>query len=52
MGLLDRIMDMVFLPPTGSVVVRSSQGRFFVVAGPGSKKVIFGHPWTILFETN
>ena len=30
MGLLDRVMDMVFLPNTGSVVVRSSQGRFFV----------------------
>ena len=43
MGLLDRVMDMVFLPNTGSVVVRSSQGRFFFFffAGPGSKKVIF-----------
>ena len=30
MGLLDRVMDMVFLPNTGSVVVRSSQGRFFL----------------------
>ena len=29
MGLLDRVMDMVCLPNTGSVVVRSSQGRFF-----------------------
>ena len=28
-GLLDRVVDMVFLPNTGSVVVRSSQGRFF-----------------------
>ena len=41
MGLLDRVMDMVFLPNTGSVVVRSSQGRFFVVTRPGSKRVIF-----------
>ena len=36
-------MDMVFLPNTGSVVVRSSQGRFFFVVFtcPGSKKDIF-----------
>jgi hypothetical protein len=29
MGLLDRVMDMGFLPNTGSVVVRSSQWRVF-----------------------
>ena len=38
MGLLDRVMDMVFLLNTGSVVVRSSQGSFFVFACPGSTK--------------
>ena len=41
MGLLDRVMDMVFLPNTGSVVVRSSQGCFLFFMCPGSKKVIF-----------
>ena len=41
MGLLDRVMDMVFFPNTGSVVVRSSQGHFFFFAGPGPQKVIF-----------
>ena len=34
MGLMDRVMDMVFLPNTGSVVVCS-------VAGPGPQKVTF-----------
>ena len=29
MGLLEKVMEIVFLPNTGSVVVRSSQGRFF-----------------------
>ena len=54
MGLLHRVMDLVFLPNTGSVVVRSSQGRFFssFFAGPGSTNIIFGHLCTIFFETN
>ena len=30
MGLLEKVMKIVFLPNTGSVVVRSSQGRFFL----------------------
>ena len=30
MGLLNGIIGMVFFPNTGSVVVRSSQGRFFL----------------------
>ena len=54
MGLLDRVMDMVFLPNTGSVVVRSSQGRFFlffvrVLAQQRSYLVIHGPD---CFETN
>ena len=31
MGLLEKVMEIVFLPNTGSVVVRSSQGRFFLL---------------------
>ena len=44
MGLLDRVMDMVFLPNTGPVVVRSSQGRLFlwVLAQQKSYFVIYG----------
>ena len=51
MGFLGRVMEIVFLPNTGSVVVRSSQGRgFFFLAGLGSTNVIFGHLWTISFD--
>ena len=46
MGLLDRVMDMVFLPNTGSVVVRSSQGRSFCFCcGFWLKK---GHIWQLM----
>ena len=46
MGLLDRVMDMVLLLNTVSVVVRSSQGRFVLLfTCPGSKKVIFCIFW-------
>ena len=51
MGLLDRVMDMVFLPNTGSVVVRSSQGRFFLFnrfaqsAGPGAIQAVADLPF-------
>ena len=49
MGLLDRVMDIVFLPNTGSVVVRSSQGRFFLFYVSWLEK---GHVWIRVFEQN
>ena len=40
-----------FLPTTESVVVRSSQGRFFLFfVGLGSTNVRFCHFWTSIFE--